>query len=242
MIPHQVVAGQRPAFPDGLEPLDDGLIAVGGRLAPDLLVEAYRKGIFPWTGSDPIPWYSPDPRLVVRPRDVVVSRRLARTLRQDRFEVRYDTCFEDVMRLCRRTPRWGRHGSWITPNMIRAYGELHRQGVAHSVEVFLRERLVGGVYGLALGAAFFGESMVYVERDASKVALVHLCRRLARSAFAFLDAQQVTAHLLGMGGTPIPRDRFLEELREAVSKPDRWPFPEGERLPLPRDVRGSQAD
>lgn len=219
---HLVPADQRPAFPDHYVPEADGLAALGGRLSPELIVEAYRKGLFPWTGAPPIPWFSPDPRLVLFPDQLHVGRTLAKTLRRGHFTVRYDTAFDALMRLCARHPRPGQRGTWITPNMLETYGALHRRGVAHSVEAWQDGVLCGGLYGVALGRAFFGESMVSRISGASKVALVTLCRELSRWGFHFIDCQQVTAHLLRLGATPLPRSEYLSRLAEAVRSPDAW--------------------
>ena len=164
-------------------------------------------------------WFSPEPRCVLVPGEVHVSRRLARVLRQDRLEIRVDTAFEAVMRACGGTPRPDQDGTWISEAMIEAYVRLHELGHAHCVEAWHEGRLVGGIYGVALGAAFFGESMFHRERDASKVALVALCRRLAAAGYALLDCQVETDHLLRMGARSIPRERFLADLARAVDRP-----------------------
>ncbi|MCA9545186.1 MAG: leucyl/phenylalanyl-tRNA--protein transferase, partial [Myxococcales bacterium] len=154
-------SGQGAVFPppEDLTPDGYGLVALGGDLRESTLLEAYRKGIFPWEGREPIPWYSPDPRLVLAPAAFHCSRSLRKTARGAGFAITFDRAFEAVMEACATTPRGGRVESWITPRMIRAYGRLHRRGVAHSVEVWQGTALVGGLYGLAMGRAFFGESM-----------------------------------------------------------------------------------
>jgi len=215
--------GEEPIFPPPQCAHESGLLAVGGRLEPDWLLTAYRQGIFPWPSSEvePMLWFSPDPRCVLYPARLHVSHRLARTLRSGRFEVRVDTAFRAVMRGCASAPRPDQDGTWISDAMVEAYGRLHRRGLAHSVEVWREGRLAGGIYGVALGGAFFGESMFHRERDASKVALVALVRRLAAHGFAFLDCQVETAHLLRMGAGSVPRERFLAELARALERPGR---------------------
>lgn len=219
---HFLHPGRRPAFPEAVEPEPDGLVALGGALEPEVLLEAYGKGIFPWTGAHPIPWYSPDPRLVLFPSAVHVSRSLAKVLRRGVFEVRRDTCFGEVMTRCARQRRPGQAGTWITPNMLQAYGRLHAAGHAHSVEVFRDGTLCGGLYGIAIGRAFFGESMFAAVPDASKVALVTLCGWLADWRFALVDCQQVTGHLMRMGGVALRRQQFLQHLAAAVAAPAAW--------------------
>ncbi len=202
----------------------DGLLAAGGDLEPARLLRAYRHGIFPWFGpGEPILWWSPDPRAVLHPERLHVSRRLARTLRQGRFTVSYDTCFARVVEAC-AAPRPESRGTWITPQMQAAYVRLHDLGHAHSIEVWREATLVGGLYGVALGRVFFGESMFSRERDASKVALAHLCARLCRLGFGLLDCQVVSGHLLRMGAEQLPRARFvalLDTLADAESVA--WP-------------------
>ncbi|MCA9551899.1 MAG: leucyl/phenylalanyl-tRNA--protein transferase [Myxococcales bacterium] len=209
----------RPAFPRNLTPDRFGLVALGGDLDDATLVEAYAKGIFPWSGDPPVPWYSPDPRLILRPQEVYESRSLAKEARKGAYTIRYDQHFEGVMRACARVPRRGQGGTWIGENMITAYARLARRGIAHSVEVYRGERLVGGLYGLSLGAAFFGESMFAAEPNASKLALVRLCRDLAALDFAFVDCQQDTPHLRSMGAVTVSRAEYLAMLAEALEQP-----------------------
>lgn len=194
----------------------NGLLAAGADLSLPRLLEAYRNGIFPWFGHDqPILWWSPDPRMVLFPAELKVSRSLARTLRNARFEVRADTAFDAVIEGCRQ-PRRGESGTWITEEMTAAYGTMHRAGFAHSVETWLDDKLVGGLYGVALGRAFFGESMFARVSDASKVALVALARQLQHWEFGLIDCQMNTAHLASMGAREIPRAEFTRRLRELV--------------------------
>ena len=197
----------------------NGLLAAGGDLSVARLVEAYGAGIFPWFNEDqPILWWSPDPRMVLFPAELKVSRSLARTLRNSRFEVRADTAFRDVIQHCRLSRR-DRAGTWISAPMVEAYCALHRAGIAHSVETWLDAELVGGLYGVALGRAFFGESMFMRATDASKVALVTLVRQLERWGFEMVDCQMNTAHLASFGAREIPRAEFTRRLRELIHYP-----------------------
>ena len=194
----------------------NGLLAAGADLSLPRLLEAYRNGIFPWFSHDqPILWWSPDPRMVLFPAELKVSRSLARTLRNARYEVHADTAFDAVVEGCRQ-PRRGESGTWITEEMAEAYGTLHRAGFAHSVETWLDGKLVGGLYGVALGRAFFGESMFARVSDASKVALVALARQLQHWGFGVIDCQMNTAHLASLGAREIPRAEFTRRLRELV--------------------------
>lgn len=211
-------------FPPPDQALRDpnGLLAVGGDLGTSRLLNAYRQGIFPWFDDDrgPVLWWSPDPRAVLRPATVQVSRRLERTLRSGAFQVTLDRAFSAVVNGC-AAPRSYADGTWITPRMKRAYLRLHRAGFAHSCEVWRGEELVGGVYGVSLGAMFFGESMFHTERDASKVALVSLLRQLERWGFTLLDCQVMNPHLERLGARPIPRAQFLQLLRDNEQVPTR---------------------
>ena len=204
----------------------NGLLAAGGDLSPERLVAAYRRGIFPWfSAGQPILWWSPDPRMVLHVDEFRVSRSLGKRVRAGTFETRVDSAFRSVVDACAETPRAGQGGTWITPVMIDAYCELHRLGYAHSVESWREGRLVGGLYGLALGRVFFGESMFAHETDASKVALVQLVALLQRQAVPLIDCQQETKHLAAFGARPIPRARFaahLAELIHSVDPPTGW--------------------
>lgn len=190
-----------------------GLLAIGGSLLPDRLLDAYRQGIFPWGTFDGHPlWYSPDPRMVLFPQEFRLSHSLRKTLRAGRFEVRFDTHFADVMAGCATTPRPGQDGTWITPEMFDAYVRLHELGWAHSVETYEAGTLVGGLYGLAIGRMFYGESMFSRQFDASKVAFAHLIRYLLAHQFGMIDCQMYTNHLASLGGREIPRRAFLSRL------------------------------
>jgi leucyl/phenylalanyl-tRNA--protein transferase len=201
----------------------EGLLAVGGDLRPDRLIEAYRHGIFPWYNDDqPILWWSPDPRAVLFPEKLHVPRSLERTIRRGAFIMTLDTCFREVMTQCAGPrPQYPEGGTWITPAMIEAYTELHQLGYAHSVETWQKGRLVGGLYGVALGGAFFGESMFSRAPDASKVALVVLVRQLRAWGFRLFDCQQSSPHVRRFGAEDIPRRNFLALLAAALALPDR---------------------
>lgn len=216
--------GKRPSFPDPREAEPDGLLALGGDLSPSRLLEAYRCGIFPWPWGEgePLGWYSPPERCVFEPGGVIAGRSLRRTLRSGRFESRVDTRFADVMRFCAETPRPGQRGTWITGAIVRAYTRLHRLGHAHSFESWRGGRLVGGLYGLAIGGAFFAESMFHIEPDASKFALHSLSEMLRALGFALLDAQIPSPFLARLGARTIPREEYLLRLRQAVALPVRF--------------------
>jgi len=205
----------------------NGLLAAGGDLSPERLLAAYRQGIFPWySAGEPILWWSPDPRMVLFPAELKISRSLARVLRNKPYEVTLDTAFAKVMAACAGTVRDGQHGTWITAEMQAAYGRLHELGYAHSVEVWMEGKLVGGLYGMALGRAFYGESMFSWRTDAAKIALAHLCVHLQRLGFGIIDCQMETAHLASLGARPIPRSEFIALLRRlatADSSPGCWP-------------------
>ena len=194
----------------------NGLLAVGSDLSAPRLLAAYRRGIFPWySEGQPVLWWSPDPRMVLFTDAFHVSRSLARRVRERRYEIRVDTAFERVIEACAE-PRAGQQGTWITPAMVDAYTALHRAGHAHSVEAWRGEVLAGGLYGIALGRAFFGESMFARSPDASKVALVHLVGKLARDGVPLVDCQQQTAHLASFGARPIARRAFAAHLARLI--------------------------
>ena len=207
----------------------EGLLAVGGDLRPERLLEAYRHGIFPWYDDDqPILWWSPDPRTVLFPDKLHISRSMKRSLRPGLFSVTLDTCFRDVMQHCAGPrPQYPDGGTWITAEMLDAYTTLHGQGYAHSVETWQDEQLVGGLYGVALGGAFFAESMFTKVNDASKVALVFLVRQLHTWGFHIIDCQQSSPHVMRFGAEEIPRRNFLDHLTAALALPNRqgrWQF------------------
>jgi leucyl/phenylalanyl-tRNA--protein transferase len=197
----------------------NGLLAMGGDLSVERLLDAYRHGIFPWFNpGEPILWWSPDPRMVLVPDEIRVTRSLARRIRNGGFEVRVDTAFADVMRAC-AGPRDGTDGTWISPAMVTAYTRLHQAGYAHSVETWHDGELVGGLYGVAIGRMFYGESMFSRMADASKVALVRLARQLQRWEFGLIDCQMETPHLASLGARTLPRAEFTTRLAELVNLP-----------------------
>jgi leucyl/phenylalanyl-tRNA--protein transferase len=205
----------------------NGLLAAGGDLSPERIIAAYRRGIFPWYGADdPILWWSPDPRMVLYPQELHVGRTLGKTLRKGRYQVSMDRAFGEVIREC-SAPRADQAGTWITEEMLQAYYVLHRRGLAHSVETWLDGRLVGGLYGIALGRIFYGESMFSRMTDASKVAFVRLVRQLADWKFGLIDCQMRTDLLASLGAREIPRETFSRSVAELVHYPDRigpWTF------------------
>jgi leucyl/phenylalanyl-tRNA--protein transferase len=197
----------------------NGLLAAGDELSAERLLEAYQQGIFPWFNADqPVLWWSPDPRMVLLPAELRVARSLAKVLRNRVYEVRADSAFRTVMQACAE-PRNHQNGTWISPAMIEAYHALHRRGIAHSIETWIDGELAGGLYGVAIGRMFYGESMFTRVTDASKIALVHLVRQLERWGFGMIDCQMHTAHLGRMGGREIPRAAFVRKLGELVNYP-----------------------
>lgn len=216
-------------FPAVEHATPEGLLAIGGDLQTERLLEAYRHGIFPWYNEgQPILWWSPDPRTVLFPDRLHVSRSLKRSLRPGRFLVTFDRSFDRVVRHCAGPrPQHPEGGTWITPAMIEAYVALHEQGYAHSVETWQGDQLVGGLYGVAIGSAFFAESMFTKVDDASKVALVSLVRQLRAWSFRIIDCQQSSPHVLRLGAEDIPRREYIEHLSKAVTqpgRPGRWEF------------------
>jgi leucyl/phenylalanyl-tRNA--protein transferase len=209
-------------FPDPRRAEPDGLLAVGGDLSAVRLLEAYRYGIFPWYDEEsPILWWSPPERAILLPGDERFSRRTQRALRHSGFQIRRDTCFETVIGLCARVPRAGQGGTWITPEMAQAYLELHRAGYAHSFEAFREGRLAGGLYGLSLGAAFFGESMFSLESYASRAAFAELCRTAWSWGIQFIDGQLPNPNLADLGARVVSREDFLGRLTGALEQPTR---------------------
>ncbi len=222
-IPDTAPAGSFPAVSQALhEP--NGLLAVGGGLGVKRLLTAYPLGIFPWySEGQPILWWSPDPRMVLFPDRFHVSRSLCKRLGRDEFVIRHNTAFQQVMQACAE-PRPGQDGTWITDAMRTAYTNLHQLGYAHSLECWHHEKLVGGVYGVAIGRVFFGESMFSKMRDASKIALWHLCRQ----GYELIDCQVYSTHLSSLGAEEIPRAEFcalLQQLCHSASPPVSKPRP-----------------
>jgi leucyl/phenylalanyl-tRNA--protein transferase len=200
----------------------NGLLAFGGDLSPQRLLRAYRQGIFPWYNEDqPILWWSPDPRMVLYPDRLRISRSLWKTLRKKRYTVTTDHAFRRVIRHCAE-PRADGHGTWLSDDMLAAYSRLHDMGYAHSVESWYQDELVGGLYGLALGQVFFGESMFSHSTDASKVALVHLVRHLQKWGYVLIDCQVASAHLTSLGAEAIPRRLFTDILQQHCNAPSIW--------------------
>jgi leucyl/phenylalanyl-tRNA--protein transferase len=214
--------GPEPIFPpvDLAEP--EGLLAIGGDLRTERLLTAYRQGIFPWyEPGGPILWWSPDPRLILLPAELRVSARLRRTIRQGRFETRYDTAFAQVIKACAEVRRKHEEGTWITPEMQQAYIRLHELGHAHCMESWRDGELAGGIYGVRVGRCFCGESMFHRQTDASKVALVALMRRLTSEGVGIIDCQVASEHLLRLGAREIPRSSFLQHLKAGLEEPPR---------------------
>ncbi|OQX25732.1 MAG: leucyl/phenylalanyl-tRNA--protein transferase [Desulfobacteraceae bacterium IS3] len=204
----------------------DGLLAVGGDLSEERLLLAYRMGIFPWfSGNEPVLWWSPDPRLVLYPKEIHVSKRLKRTVKQGMFRVTADTAFRDVITSCAQVHSEEDKGTWIVDEMIEAYCRLHESGYAHSAETWYEGELVGGLYGISLGKSFFGESMFSRVSDASKAAFVKLAEYLNVLSFDMIDCQVRTRHLLSFGAREIPRKQFLAQLQKSLLSPTkcgRW--------------------
>lgn len=204
------------AFPHPSLADEDGLLAVGGDLSSQRLLLAYCNGIFPWFSEDePILWWSPDPRFVLYPENIKVSHSMKKLLKKNIYRVTYDTCFKDIISNCANTRK--DTGTWITNEMIEAYCTLHDLGFAHSVETWYEDKLVGGLYGLALGKCFFGESMFSIMDNASKTAIITLSRLLEQKGFLMIDCQVYTEHLESLGAVKIPREEFLRLLEKGIS-------------------------
>ncbi|OHD79495.1 MAG: leucyl/phenylalanyl-tRNA--protein transferase [Spirochaetes bacterium RIFOXYC1_FULL_54_7] len=209
------------SFPPLGEASPDGILCSGGNLSPGMLLSAYRQGIFPWFNeNDPIIWWSPDPRFVLLPEELHVSATMRKLLRKARYRLTLDTAFDEVISQCSEIPRPGQRGTWITGDMIEAYRRMHALGYAHSAEAWMGDRLVGGLYGLSIGCAFFGESMFSLEPDASKAAFIPLVWRLRDEGFILVDSQVKTAHVESLGGRNIHRENYMEILSAAIARPD----------------------
>ena len=220
---------KRLSFPPPHLAIKEGLLAVGGDLSPERILLAYRNGIFPWySPGEPILWWSPDPRLVLYPQELRVSKSLRKVIKRKLFHITFDASFDDVIQACADAKRSYGEGTWITDEMKAAYCQLHRQGYAHSVEAWQGDNLVGGLYGLAIGRAFFGESMFSRVSNASKAAFVTLVENLKRLKFSLIDCQVRTDHLVRFGAREIPRKLFLEQLEKAVGRSK--PIAEGSTL------------
>jgi leucyl/phenylalanyl-tRNA---protein transferase len=213
-------------FPPAWLARSDGLLCIGGDLSCDRLLLAYQNGIFPWfSENEPILWWSPDPRLVLFPSQIKISRSLRKTIRKNRFYITIDQAFHQTIHACARPRKDPDEGTWLVDEMKAAYIDLHQKGVAHSVETWHQDRLVGGLYGVSIGGAFFGESMFSFETDASKVALVALARHLTAHGFDIIDCQVTTDHLCQMGAIEISRHRFLDILSRSIRQetdPGTW--------------------
>lgn len=211
------------AFPDAALADENGLLAIGGDLRPERLILAYSSGIFPWPHEGcPLLWFSPDPRMVLLPGELILGRRLLRTMKNTPFRITLDTAFERVIEGCASIPRKHEVGTWITSEMIGAYTRLHNLGVAHSAECWVEDRLAGGLYGVSLGGAFIGESMFAQVSDASKAAFVTLVQQLGRWGFRMIDAQIHTEHLERFGAREWHRSRYLAALAAAMKQPTRY--------------------
>jgi len=207
---------ERIVFPPVERAIESGLLAVGGDLSPERLLAAYREGIFPWySEGEPLLWWSPDPRFVLFPNELCISRSMRQFLKKGSLQITFDRAFREVILACRK-PRPGQEGTWITPEMVEAYVTLCRLGYAHSAEAWQEGKLVGGLYGVSLGRAFFGESMFSTEANASKAALITLVLRLRELNFDLIDCQIETPHLASLGARPIPRQEFGRLLKEAL--------------------------
>lgn len=205
------------AFPDPNDADENGIVAFGGDLTPSRLMLAYRNGIFPWySAGDPILWWSPDPRFILNLDDFKLRKSLRKRMKH--FDIRYDTAFGEVIRACAAVPRPGQEGTWILPEVVDAYEELFAMGYAHSVEAWQEGRLVGGLYGVVVGAVFCGESMFSHVSDASKSALAHLVEHLKARGFEMIDSQIPTEHLRSLGAIEVPRYYYLERLAELQRK------------------------
>ncbi len=198
----------------------NGLLVAGGDLSPERLLAAYRLGIFPWYNEgEPILWWSPDPRMVLFPDELKISRSLAKRLKRTDYEVRFDTAFREVMLACASAQRQGQNGTWITEDITNGYCKLHELGFAHSAETWIDGKLVGGLYGVAIGKMFYGESMFHHVTDASKIAFVRLVQRLQQQGFSMIDCQMKTPHLASLGAREIPRSEFSQKLAKLVNCP-----------------------
>ena len=197
-------------FPSPEQASAEGIVAVGGDLLPERVMLAYRKGIFPWFESDDfLLWWSPDPRMVLFPDQLKISKSMRTVLRKKQFEVTFNKAFDQVVEACAKVKRFGQNGTWITPGLMEVYSTLHTQGHAHSVEVWEEGSLVGGLYGIDLGTVFCGESMFSKSSNASKVALIYLVKELKKNKYELIDCQVLTQHIASMGAEPISRTEFL---------------------------------
>lgn len=206
-------------FPDPTQAEPDGLLAIGGDLQVKRILLSYSMGIFPWySDGQPILWWSPDPRLMILPESLHISKSLKRTIKSHKYVVKFDHCFETIVELCSTVARKGQNGTWITKEMQVAYSKLHQAGFAHSVECYDKGQIVGGLYGVSLGGGFFGESMFSLKSDASKICLATLAQKMVEMKFDFIDCQIPTDHLKRMGAFEVDRKEFLIRLRRTLDK------------------------
>ncbi len=212
---------ETPLFPPATKASDKGLLAFGGDLSTERLLAAYKNGIFPWySEGDPILWWSPNPRLILFPQHLNCSKSLRRTIKKKVFEVKADHNFMQVMEYCSKVPRLDQEGTWITKEMKNAYYRLFQEGYAHSIETYYNDKLVGGLYGISLGKAFFGESMFFLKTDASKIALYYLVDFCTEKNFHFIDSQVSNYHMIRMGAIEISRNNYLKRLSDALKYDD----------------------
>lgn len=198
----------------------NGLLAIGDQLRPTRILDAYRRGIFPWfSEGEPVLWWSPNPRMVLFPHELVISHSLKKRLKKTDYEVRYNSAFRQVIQACASTSRPTQHGTWITDSIMDAYCELHEMGIAHSAETWINGELVGGLYGLAIGKMFYGESMFHHVTDGSKIAFVHMVQRLSALGVGMIDCQMKTSHLASLGAREIPRHAFARILETLIDQP-----------------------
>jgi leucyl/phenylalanyl-tRNA--protein transferase len=201
----------------------NGLLAAGGDLSPQRLLAAYRHGIFPWySPGQPILWWSPQPRMVLFPQELKVSHSLAKRLRRGDYQIRIDSAFRAVMEACATSPRPDQDGTWIVPELVEAYCQLHAFGYAHSVETWIDGELAGGLYGVSIGRMFYGESMFHRVTDASKIAVAHLAQFMVQNGYGMIDCQMQTSHLASLGAREIPREEFAQRLTALVNSPDQF--------------------
>lgn len=207
-------------FPPVSQANEDGIVAIGGDLSPERLIIAYSSGIFPWySEGEPILWWSLNPRMVMEPSELKITKSLRKVIESNKFSCSIDADFDRVIRMCAIVERDNQEGTWINEDMIAAYKELHKLGFAHSVETYLENELVGGLYGISIGRVFCGESMFHTKTDASKIALYNLCDFLIKNNFDFIDVQQDTPHMRRMGAYPIPRKDFIKRLKQSIIHP-----------------------
>ncbi len=208
-----------PYFSKQLQSKQDGLIAIGGHLSKEILLEAYSKGIFPWYQQPPILWYCPNERIIVQPENFILPKSLKKIIKNNTFNVSFDTAFQDVINACAQTSRKNQKDTWINQDMIKAYIKLHQQGIAHSIEIYQKNKLIGGLYGLAINSCFFGESMFHLISNASKVAFYYLVQISIKKKISLIDCQTTDAkHLLSLGGTIASREKFEILLKKKIKE------------------------